>query len=140
MWIEKYILNLKSLFPKCCTTFSDTVSSKLHNSLYVSIFFSLSENPTYSEFKRLYIKGEEKTHKVSHPIRIRYCVPWKKKIFNSALKKSDLLFNYFPVSNLGSSDSRDGRQKIKKKKRKRNRDSYSIFYLNFLKEQWVQEK
>lgn len=34
-----------------------------------------------------------------------------KKIFNSILlKKSDVLFNYFPVLNPGNSDWEDGRQ------------------------------
>lgn len=122
-------------FPKCCTPFSNTIPSELHNRLYLSIFF-LKIRPIQNSNDHIW-KRENSTEndiKVRHPIRIIYCVPWK-KIFNSIhLRKSDVLFNYFPVSNPGNSDWEDDRQKERKKKeRKRERDTHNIFYLNFLK-------
>lgn len=128
-------------FPKCCTPFSNTVPSKLYNRLYLSFFFFPPENPTYSEFKWPCMeegKQPREWHKNKGSHKDQILCTLKKKIFNSILfGKSDVLFNYLPISNPGNSDSEDGRQK----KKKRERDIYPQYLLiKFLKEHCVWEK
>lgn len=125
MRTEKYILNLKS-FSKMLHNILICPLLQAHNSLCFSILF-LSENPTHSEFKWPCIKGGGGTqNKSSHKDQILYTLKKKNLQFSppqeiwctlqllSCLKPWELWF-------------RDGRQK------ESNRDSHSIFYLNFLK-------
>lgn len=60
IWIENMYWIWKA-FPKCCTPFSNTIPSKVHNRLCLSIF--LPENPAYSVFKWPHMKGENKTNR-----------------------------------------------------------------------------